>query len=330
MANIPSYMLIRQYVIDLFFRHKDPAKPLPSEHELARKFNVSRTTIRLALDDLVKNGLLIRRSRSGMYLSPDYEIPTSGQYKKILLLTGDGKYLFYGGKMLRIYSKIYEYFSSREYRLVPIHLSTDFSPAEELSFYRPDGILWVQPEIYVSEEIKACAEKFPVQILFGYDTTLQNCSCVDYACGAEIAASFFKESGVDAPYLIGAGKSPIRMPFTEKWKSLFGAGRIISVMQSGKENLSALFRRDIPDGVFCFDPEIMELRSALPALPRVTITDLKGNGGTHVLDLSPVSEIIHTCRSLEKLIASHGKPHACRIIQPKLLNDVRHHRKQQK
>ena len=80
MANIPSYMLIRQYVIDLFFRHKDPAKPLPSEHELARKFGVSRTTIRLALDDLVRNGYLVRRNRRGNYLSP------KRMYVKFLLL----------------------------------------------------------------------------------------------------------------------------------------------------------------------------------------------------------------------------------------------------
>ena len=313
-------MLIRQYVIDLFFRHKDPAKPLPSEHELARKFGVSRTTIRLALDDLVRNGYLVRRNRSGNYLSPDYEIPTSGQYKKILLLTGDGKYLFYGGKMLRIYSKIYEYFSSREYRLVPLRLSTDFPPVEELAFYRPDGILWVQPEMYVSEEIRACAENFPVQILFGYDTSLPNCPCMDYAYGAEIASAFFRESGVDAPYLIGAGKSPIRLPFTEKWKSLFGADRIVSVMQSGKEKLSALFRQNIPDGVFCFESEFPELRNALSVLPRLTITDFKGNGTRHVLDLCPVSEIIYACRALEKLMIAPADSKTCRILQPKLFH----------
>ena len=311
-------MLIRQYVIDLFFRHKDPAKPLPSEHELARKFGVSRTTIRLALDDLVRNGYLVRRNRSGNYLSPDYEIPTSGQYKKILFLIGDGKYVFYSGNMLGICSRIFDYFSRREYRFVPVNLNDDSSPADELSFYRPDGILWIQPDPALSSGIRECAERFPLQVLFGYDNSLPNSSCVDYACGAELAAAYFRKKGIAAPFLVGAGNSPIRKPFTDTWKSIYGSERIFTIMQSGRKNLTEKFRRIVPEGIFCFSSELSELKAALSSLPEYTMTDTDAAGIRPVLDLYPAGEISYACRALEKLMRRHSEPKDCRIIRPVL------------
>lgn len=47
-----------------------PDVPMPSEHELCARFEVSRITVRLALSDLEHKGLLYRRHGSGTYAHP--------------------------------------------------------------------------------------------------------------------------------------------------------------------------------------------------------------------------------------------------------------------
>ncbi|MDD8048612.1 MAG: GntR family transcriptional regulator [Thomasclavelia sp.] len=48
-----------------------PNKMLPSERELTDYYNVSRMTIRRALDELIQDGLLIRKSGSGVFISEE-------------------------------------------------------------------------------------------------------------------------------------------------------------------------------------------------------------------------------------------------------------------
>ena len=46
-----------------------PEDALPAERDLASDFNVSRITVRKALDGLVAEGLLVRRQGSGNFVS---------------------------------------------------------------------------------------------------------------------------------------------------------------------------------------------------------------------------------------------------------------------
>ena len=47
-----------------------PGERIPSENELSQIYGISRVTVRSALNDLVSDGLLIRRKGSGTYVSP--------------------------------------------------------------------------------------------------------------------------------------------------------------------------------------------------------------------------------------------------------------------
>jgi GntR family transcriptional regulator len=47
----------------------EPSGRLPSEAELGLRFSVSRVTVRLALDDLARNGLIERRKGKGTYVA---------------------------------------------------------------------------------------------------------------------------------------------------------------------------------------------------------------------------------------------------------------------
>ena len=68
MANVPSYMHIRKYIIDMVFEHKDSEVRISSERELSARFGVSRTTVRNALRDLVNDGYLYNKPGRGMFI----------------------------------------------------------------------------------------------------------------------------------------------------------------------------------------------------------------------------------------------------------------------
>lgn len=65
---------------------------LPTEMELCKKFQVSRQTIRLALESLEKEHLIIRRQGSGSFATG--LLPDSGKNQIALLLSSNSEYLY--------------------------------------------------------------------------------------------------------------------------------------------------------------------------------------------------------------------------------------------
>lgn len=74
----PIYMQLARKLADLIRdgRYK-PDEALPSERLLAETLNVSRVTARSAIDQLVSQGLIVRRRGSGNYIAPMLEQPLS-------------------------------------------------------------------------------------------------------------------------------------------------------------------------------------------------------------------------------------------------------------
>ena len=58
----------RSRVLDLI-EQLDVGEAIPSERQLTRELGVSRLTVRAALDELVREGLLVRRHGSGTFVS---------------------------------------------------------------------------------------------------------------------------------------------------------------------------------------------------------------------------------------------------------------------
>jgi len=64
--EMARYQDIRNYITSLINSgYLKPGDKIPSERELAQRFNVSRMTVRMALMDLVQKGLLIRQAGKG-------------------------------------------------------------------------------------------------------------------------------------------------------------------------------------------------------------------------------------------------------------------------
>ncbi|MFJ3902912.1 GntR family transcriptional regulator [Streptomyces sp. NPDC090025] len=64
----PKRQQIREHLLDLI-ESLSPGAPVPSERQLCEELGVSRPTVRAAVDGLVRDGLLVRRHGSGMFVA---------------------------------------------------------------------------------------------------------------------------------------------------------------------------------------------------------------------------------------------------------------------
>ncbi|GAA5085336.1 GntR family transcriptional regulator [Thermocatellispora tengchongensis] len=60
---------VRDFLLDLI-GDKRPGDAIPSERDLCRELGVSRPTLRAAIDDLVRQGLLVREHGRGTFIGP--------------------------------------------------------------------------------------------------------------------------------------------------------------------------------------------------------------------------------------------------------------------
>jgi GntR family transcriptional regulator len=64
----PKYYTVKQDLLELI-GSLEPGSPVPTERELASRWETSRTTVRQALSELVVEGRLVRRQGSGTYVA---------------------------------------------------------------------------------------------------------------------------------------------------------------------------------------------------------------------------------------------------------------------
>jgi len=79
LKKLPAYYIIERELESLISSLK-PNDKLPTEEELMKKYSVSRTTVRTALNNLQKRGLIFRKAGKGTFVSP----PKTIQYPNFL------------------------------------------------------------------------------------------------------------------------------------------------------------------------------------------------------------------------------------------------------
>jgi GntR family transcriptional regulator len=85
----PLYKQIKRLLLDSLRRGEwKPGAAIPSEQDLAARFQVSQGTVRKAIDELASENLLVRRQGKGTYVATHHE-PRS-QYRFLRLLADDG------------------------------------------------------------------------------------------------------------------------------------------------------------------------------------------------------------------------------------------------
>lgn len=69
LEKVPKYYALKNYILDMIDREEYAVnQAIPSERALIDKFNISRITIRKALDDLVNEGYLYRIQGKGTFV----------------------------------------------------------------------------------------------------------------------------------------------------------------------------------------------------------------------------------------------------------------------
>jgi GntR family transcriptional regulator len=73
--GIPLYRLVKQRLRELISaQHLNPGDPIPPEQKLCGELNVSRGTVRMAISDMVREGVLQRHQGRGTFVaSPKFE-----------------------------------------------------------------------------------------------------------------------------------------------------------------------------------------------------------------------------------------------------------------
>jgi GntR family transcriptional regulator len=73
-SNLPLYQQLQRALRELIDRGVyGPAEALPAERQLATELDISRITVRKAIDGLVEEGLLVRRPGSGNFINTRIE-----------------------------------------------------------------------------------------------------------------------------------------------------------------------------------------------------------------------------------------------------------------
>ena len=70
---IPEYVKVRSFIYSLAVNRTDPMQKMPSEKELCSMFQVSRVTVRNALEPLVSSGVLICKRGMGTFVNPAFQ-----------------------------------------------------------------------------------------------------------------------------------------------------------------------------------------------------------------------------------------------------------------
>jgi GntR family transcriptional regulator of arabinose operon len=210
-TRTPLFLKVRNYVLEHIQRHKWQANDrLPTEAELAKQFDVSRFTVKKALDELVEEGLVYRIQGKGSFVSP-ISVPTSvdgnsytGQvsipaaFKPIALLMPS----IQGSLAANLLAGVEEHLTAEGYHV--FFRATNNEQEQERLRLREciqlgvKGVIIfpVDGESYNEEILRLTLNKFPVVVIDRYLRGLDtNCVCSDNVGGAYDATSHLIELG---------------------------------------------------------------------------------------------------------------------------------------
>ncbi|WP_282943523.1 GntR family transcriptional regulator [Paenibacillus sp. RC67] len=181
-----------------------PGDKLPSENELAEQFNVSRITIKNALADIVKQGLIHRIQGRGSYISDDIlEPPLSYEHKEengrfVAFLMPRLNNLFTANLITGIEQELAEHGYNLVFRLTHYSQELENKILKELTQIGVKGIIIypVDGETFNDEILKLTLDHFPLVIIDRYLRGLDtNCISSDNFAGAYEATKHLTNLG---------------------------------------------------------------------------------------------------------------------------------------
>lgn len=203
MQNEPLYISIRKYLLEIIEQNKHtPDYKLPSENQLALRFNASRISAKNAILSLEKDGLIYRKQGKGTFIAPkasEFERLKSEKQNPLVAFIVPGV----GGKFI---GKILEGLQSftLEHRLNLSIMVTGGSQTVEEEMIRAAvqnncrGLIIypVDNNVYNKEILKLSLNNFPVVLVDRYLTGLDlSYVACDHFTAAYNGTSYLIENG---------------------------------------------------------------------------------------------------------------------------------------
>ncbi|WP_274362889.1 GntR family transcriptional regulator [Paenibacillus thermotolerans] len=215
-SGTPLYKQIRAYILKQI--HDNVWKPdqqIPSEHELAEQFQVSRVTVRGALKELAEENIIYRMRGKGSFIHSEAAMATQikqnslegSRFVALLIPRLDNRFT------ANVVSGIEEVLSAQGYRLLVArtHDSKEIEKKQlhEMVRLGVNGIIVypVSDETYNEDILKLSLNRFPLVVIDRYLRGIEtNCVCSDNIQGAKTATSYLLEHGHSKIAFISSNK----------------------------------------------------------------------------------------------------------------------------
>jgi len=276
MSALPTYMRIRQYVIDLVIEHAAKDFPIMSERELCRKFSVTRPTARRALKELIDEGYLCAKPGLGTFINPSKGINSHyAFYKsfKVMAIFGSGRHTDLDGFSMNILARICDHLKHLPIRLrmATLNLTERSMALEELEMYNLDGIIWIRPDKFSMDLISKIKQRIPVYTVGNVVSGVKSHITMDYyQCGRMLAAWFLERKRNRVVFTGFSEELPIKATVYSGWRDEFKSRGIpydknlsINMNCDIIASIKKLLSSSSIDGIFTFASEFAAVEKAL-------------------------------------------------------------------
>ncbi|MEF3305004.1 GntR family transcriptional regulator [Paenibacillus sp. GYB003] len=195
-GRIPLYKQIKQFILDNIRQSVwQPGDKTPSENELAAQFQVSRITIKNALQELIEEGLIYRVQGKGTFVSPDrrgeppvyrQEGRSSGPTVAFLIPRLDNR--FTANLLHGIENELAEAGFHLLFRTTADSQETEKRLLREIVEAGVDGIIIypAQGQSYNEDLLKLTLNEFPVVVVDRYLRGVET----NYVCSDNVSGAF--------------------------------------------------------------------------------------------------------------------------------------------
>jgi len=251
-------MLLRRYVMELIYQNPGAEIKLPSNEDLAKKFNMARCTAQVEMKILIEEGFIKAKPGIGTFTVPDRIFATDEPL--VGLIHGDGKliYLKYSGWAQKSYVGLALATLPAALEEITIYSSTPRDTGQELLNLACSAFIWLDPSEKYDGIIRKLAEERIVitggRLLPGISGVLLDTE--DF--GRQIARELLRQNRTRLLYLNGYDCKPcynhgIRSVFAEAGvnypknhyiATLDGHQRIETILATGFRPQAVFFRHE--------------------------------------------------------------------------------------
>ena len=153
---------IRHYVIGVMYHAGEQSVQIMSSRNLAKQFGMARSTVSIALKELIEQGFLIPVRGKGNFTNPrKIMTPFPGKMPPlILLIHSDGRSFYYGSQEWESISTIGKAVTDAGYsfRQLPLTSTNEDDLYREIQGAQADGLIWVDALFYNESLLQRLSE----------------------------------------------------------------------------------------------------------------------------------------------------------------------------